>query len=1068
VALPSSATYDPNSGLPLTSVDPNSQTVTYKSYDPLLRPTEIDYPDGGKMIAGYTYDQTGVFHSMTASTQTNTQTNLDGFGRLNWVAVQNGPDEYYWNNYCYDGNGNVQFAAYRFQTGSIVCTGAGDTYTYDALGRVLKITHADSSKITYSYNERATQVTDENLVSRIVQVDGMGRPTAVCEITGTALQGVSPVNCNLDITGTGFLTTYAYSTDTSKSNALKVAVTQGAQTRTFETDALGRTISVVEPESGTTTYSYAYSTTAGLGLTVTRVRPQANQTGSAQTTTTTQYDSLGRVVSVNYSDGTANRLFDYDNNCCGPQTPTNIKGRLSLTGGGGGATVNASVMSYDAMGRVINMWACGPATCDTGYQSSRPLSFAYDWAGNLTQESDSYSGTITYGRSIAGEVTSITNQTYTNLPENPPDLVSNVVNGPDGPVSYTLGNGLNVFQGYDTLGRLSGRWVCSGPATMGCSGGAQAYGTSATLRGTQVTTQSDSILNQQVTFGYDGFNRLTARTVTSGTVQNYTYAYDRYGNRSQTALETGYNFNPTYSATTNHITSSGYAYDAAGNMTNDTVHSYKYDAEGNIIAVDNGSTAQYAYDVFNHRIHVQTSAGTTEYIYDYAGRRVSSWISPNNQANEGRIYWDGQLVAHRSLEALTYFDHADTLGTQRIRTNYAGWTASSYLSLPWGDGYAATVNNAGGDQDNLHFADLERDAESGTEHAQFRNYASAQGRWLSPDPYTGSYDATNPQSMNRYAYVLNNPMSLLDPSGLVVICNENGCYDCDSDNTACASTGDCVANGTEGCITASNPGNTTTLQPTPSAPSSGGSSNGAPSNGTPWYKNPCVQSAVAKGAASTAIDAVGLLPEGGAVAGAFSLWHGAAGVSNGINILSRVQFGAAIISTASAGSDASQDSALSLAGAQLATGFASIVWHISGGGRMPSLKVFTEEDRKMRLPWWGVLGIILGGLPVLILFDHFGEYNLARPTLTSVIVLTIAIAMRWKLRRHAWFWGTMAVFAALHVPLILFVPWTTRWVPAFLIIPIGMADLYLMLWVLSVVGKFMGEQKTTEKQPRSL
>lgn len=67
-------------------------------------------------------------------------------------------------------------------------------------------------------------------------------------------------------------------------------------------------------------------------------------------------------------------------------------------------------------------------------------------------------------------------------------------------------------------------------------------------------------------------------------------------------------------------------------MTNDTVHSYKYDAEGNIIAVDNGNTAQYVYDVFNHRIHVQTSAGTTEYIFAYAGRRVSSWVWPNNQA----------------------------------------------------------------------------------------------------------------------------------------------------------------------------------------------------------------------------------------------------------------------------------------------------------------------------------------------------------------------------------------------------------------------------------------------------
>jgi hypothetical protein len=154
-----------------------------------------------------------------------------------------------------------------------------------------------------------------------VQVDGLGRPNAVCEISGTALQGVSPVNCGLDITGTGFLTTYAYSTDTSKSNALKVAVTQGVQTRTFETDALGRTISVVEPESGTTTYSYAYSTTSGLGLTVTRIRPQANQTGSAQTTTITQYDSVGRVVSVNYNDSlTPNKIFAYDTNIYWPQT----------------------------------------------------------------------------------------------------------------------------------------------------------------------------------------------------------------------------------------------------------------------------------------------------------------------------------------------------------------------------------------------------------------------------------------------------------------------------------------------------------------------------------------------------------------------------------------------------------------------------------------------------------------------------------------------------------------------------------------------------------------------------
>jgi len=71
----------------------------------------------------------------------------------------------------------------------------------------------------------------------------------------------------------------------------------------------------------------------------------------------------------------------------------------------------------------------------------------------------------------------------------------------------------------------------------------------------------------------------------------------------------------------------------------------------------------------------------------------------------------------------------------------------------------------------------------------------------------------------------------------------------------------------------------------------------------------------------------------------------------------------------------------------------------------------------------------------------------------------VAIAMRWKLRRHIWFWITMTVIAALHIPLILFVPWTTKWVPAIVIIPIGIADLYAMLAILAVVGKFAGSAR---------
>ena len=69
-------------------------------------------------------------------------------------------------------------------------------------------------------------------------------------------------------------------------------------------------------------------------------------------------------------------------------------------------------------------------------------------------------------------------------------------------------------------------------------------------------------------------------------------------------------------------------------------------------------------------------------------------------------------------------------------------------------------------QDNNSFAGPELDPETETYHAQFRQYGLAQGSWMSPDPYSGSYDMNNPQSLNRYSYVLNNPLAFTDRLGL--------------------------------------------------------------------------------------------------------------------------------------------------------------------------------------------------------------------------------------------------------------------------------------------------------------
>ena len=88
-----------------------------------------------------------------------------------------------------------------------------------------------------------------------------------------------------------------------------------------------------------------------------------------------------------------------------------------------------------------------------------------------------------------------------------------------------------------------------------------------------------------------------------------------------------------------------------------------------------------------------------------------------------------------------------------MRTDWQGNVATAETSLAFGDGYSSSSGDATGPaQDNDQFAGLEHDQESFTEHATFRQYSSAQGRWMSPDPYDGSYDLTNPQSLNRYSY----------------------------------------------------------------------------------------------------------------------------------------------------------------------------------------------------------------------------------------------------------------------------------------------------------------------------
>lgn len=768
--LTSTASYDVNSGVLLNTTDPNGQVTTYSNYDSMNRAQIITAPDKGRTVLSFSPTQIVGYRDIDAATlaQTDYVLQFDGYGRKDRFAKANGqsPNGWYQEDYCYDANGRLAFQPVPYQNTGFSypkqCSGSGDSTAYDGVGRPLKVIHVNTAT-TYSYSGRNTTVVDEYGVSKIQQQDGLGRIAAVCEVSSTGYRGMggTPAACGSDIGATGFLTTYTYSLVNHTT-----VVNDGGQARLFGTDSLGRMTTLQEPEiftgnsSTLTTFGYRYTAT---GLEVKRMKPQANQTNQAvKTTTTTQYDLLGRVVSVTYDDGwTPNKTYSYDTPATWAESgsQSNLKGRLSLAARQNGSA--GTLFNYDPTGRVKTMWECQPSGCGNAARD-RELDFAYDLAGRLISQGDATAGLIHYAYTPADEISGITNSTY-NDATNPGTYVSAATNGPAGPTSYHLGNGLTVVGTYDSANRIQYRWLCAGGVTTSyCSGGTQIYGLNTGWQGSYLVSSIDTIMNTGGNYTYDDLGRLKSFVSTAGVSSTFNWSYDRWGNRWQQAPGASPNFD-----TSNHKLDSSTAYDSAGNMMKDVNHQYIYDAEGNLLEVDGGNTASYVYDALNQRVAVSVPSSATpklEFTYDFAGRRITTWDANANFGIQGQVWWGSTPIAYRGAQGRTYFQQSDWEGTQRVLTDYAGNVLSRYTSNPFGDNFSA---NRGQDDNSLHYGQLERDAASGTEHAQFRQYDSDVAIWMSPDPYLGSYNFANPQSLNRYAYALNRPTSLTDPSGLL-------------------------------------------------------------------------------------------------------------------------------------------------------------------------------------------------------------------------------------------------------------------------------------------------------------
>lgn len=744
LTLSRSMIWNCNGGVATSSTDPNSKATTF-TYDEAFywRPHKIDYPDGGE--TAYTY-HTGISNPWSIDTTSRIDgthnmtgtTTLDGLGRISKTQLTSAPEGTITTDTLYDVNGRLASRSNAHLSAGSPTDGI-TSYTYDPLGRVTKVTNPDSSNVLTTYSEGATQVQDEgngsSRVTKVYQSDGLGRLASVCEVTSGTLLGISsvPGACGQDIGATGFLTSYTYDTLDNLSQ-----VTQGGlNPRQYSYDQLSRMTSAVTPESGTTTYTYDH--TGQLGDLYTRVKPTANQSSaSVKTTTTYNYDQLHRPKTITYDDGTSNATFGYDESLVGTVTVVNGKGRLTHMSG----RDSTEVYSYDAMGRRNGGTQCTPVSCGGTWWS---LAYAYNLLGEMTSYTNGYeSRTYSYTYDNAARLTKMTSSLSDTT--HPGTLLTVNTYNPLGEITQeTLGNSIVRTLGYDNLGRITS--LNDGSLYDFSIGFAPNSG---------VLTANDS-LNGNWTYTYDDFNRISTSTKTGNA---FNYKYDRFGNRWQQNVTTGSGPHPSYVLdASNHV--SIFTYDAAGNVENDTFHMYTYDAEGRVLTVDT-SAATYQYDPLGRRIRRTVGSAIHNYMVDPQGHIISD-AGPSATSSE---LYAGSMHVATYANSNTYFDHSDWLGTARMRTDASGTSVETCTGLAYGDSQMC----AGTDWSPLHFTGADWDSETSASNLYrflFRQYSSTQGRWITPDPGNlGVSSAENPQSWNRYAYVLSNPLGHKDDLGL--------------------------------------------------------------------------------------------------------------------------------------------------------------------------------------------------------------------------------------------------------------------------------------------------------------
>ena len=173
---------------------------------------------------------------------------------------------------------------------------------------------------------------------------------------------------------------------------------------------------------------------------------------------------------------------------------------------------------------------------------------------------------------------------------------------------------------------------------------------------------------------------------------------------------------------------------------------YLYDGDGRRAAKANSANPPVPYKL---------------YWYGPGGAVLAETDGSGNTQNE-YVFFGGKRVALLPSGNTAQFYAEDMLGSTRVVTGNTGVVCYDADSYPFG-GERPVVGPTSGN--TYKFTGKERDFESGLDNFGARYDSSSLGRFMSPDPTPESIRLDNPQTWNRYSYVLNNPLELVDPSG---------------------------------------------------------------------------------------------------------------------------------------------------------------------------------------------------------------------------------------------------------------------------------------------------------------